>query len=184
MGRLLPDLWKVTVPFLFDLRPHPYRMRPQIKGLSHGLKTCHRHVFAPVHTLVPPFRVHPSGVPKRRGVSLWRMFFMSLWEKSSCTDTFWYSGRRWKGLGAVVFPFRKYHVRSCRRPAGGKRMSTGHLHLIVRIPSGINKNRKHRMVFPVFGTAKLTKSEPNPASARAVSMSSNVMVSAPSLWLQ
>ena len=30
---------------VLDLRPHPYRVRPQIKGLSHGLKTCHWHVF-------------------------------------------------------------------------------------------------------------------------------------------
>ena len=45
---------------LFDFRPHPYRMRPQIKGLSHGLKTCHRHVF------LTAFRV-PSKHQKREG---------------------------------------------------------------------------------------------------------------------
>ena len=30
---------------IFRFHPHPYRMRLKSEGLSHGLKTCHRHVF-------------------------------------------------------------------------------------------------------------------------------------------
>ena len=30
---------------ILDCYPHPYWMRLSIKGFSHGLKTCHRHVF-------------------------------------------------------------------------------------------------------------------------------------------
>ena len=33
--------------FLPDPRPHPYRVRPQIKGLSHGLKKCPPDTFSP-----------------------------------------------------------------------------------------------------------------------------------------
>ena len=43
--------------------PHPYGMRLDFAGLSHGLKTCHRHVF------LTAFRVPPqaknSGHPIR-----------------------------------------------------------------------------------------------------------------------
>ena len=42
-----------------DFHPHPYRMRLKIRGLSHGLKSVHRTLFAPVCGLVPPFRVQP-----------------------------------------------------------------------------------------------------------------------------
>lgn len=58
-------------------------------------------------------------------------------------------------------------------------LSIDEMNLTVRSSNGLKRANIH-----TFGTAKLTKSEPNPASARAVSMSSNVMVSAPSLWLQ
>ena len=30
---------------IFNFHPHPYGMRLKAEGLSHGLKTCHRHVF-------------------------------------------------------------------------------------------------------------------------------------------
>ena len=30
-----------------DFCPHLYQMRPEVRGLSHGLKTAHRTVFAP-----------------------------------------------------------------------------------------------------------------------------------------
>ena len=80
--------------------------------------------------------------------------------------------RLWRKLGSPP---------SSRR----RQQSTGLLHLIVRVPS-LHKNLTG---YPKWdnllnGTAKLTKSEPNPASARAVSTSSSVMVSAPSLWLK
>ena len=31
----------------------------------------------------------------------------------------------------------------CRRETGGKRMSTGHSHLMVRVPDDINKNTRY-----------------------------------------
>ena len=34
-----------------------YELPSMTHGFSHGLKTCHRHVFAPVCALVPPFRI-------------------------------------------------------------------------------------------------------------------------------
>ena len=41
-----------------DIRPHPYRVRSDIHGLSHGLKIAQRFaIFAPVCGLVPPFQV-------------------------------------------------------------------------------------------------------------------------------
>ena len=36
---------------------HPDRMQSVFHGFSHGLKTCHRHVFAPVFALAPAFRI-------------------------------------------------------------------------------------------------------------------------------
>ena len=44
---------------IFDSHPHPYRMRLQIKGLSHGLKKCPPDTFLPRFAR-PPFRVPPS----------------------------------------------------------------------------------------------------------------------------
>ena len=50
-------------------------------------------------------------------------------------------------------------------------------------PFADKKIRIPEWVSVFFGTAKLTKSEPFSASARAVSMLLSVMVSVPSLWL-
>ena len=44
---------------IFDSHPHPYRMRLQIKGLSHGLKKC------PPDTFLPRFARSPFRVPSR-----------------------------------------------------------------------------------------------------------------------
>jgi len=45
----------------FKLHPHPYRMRLQFEGLSHGLKIARPlSIFTPVCALVPPFRVPPA----------------------------------------------------------------------------------------------------------------------------
>jgi hypothetical protein len=41
---------------IMDMDSRFYESRLHIHGLSHGLKTCHRHVFAPVFGLGPPFR--------------------------------------------------------------------------------------------------------------------------------
>ena len=46
----------------FQVHPHPYGMRLNLEGLSHGLKTVHRTVFTAA-ALPPPFRV-PLGVSK------------------------------------------------------------------------------------------------------------------------
>ena len=42
---------------MLKTNPHPYRMWIGFEGLSHGLKTCHRHVF------LTAFRV-PRGIKK------------------------------------------------------------------------------------------------------------------------
>ena len=57
-----------------DMASRSYGSHPHIHGLSHGLKTCHRHVFAPVCALVPPFRVQFSGTPEGT-----RLHFLPLW---------------------------------------------------------------------------------------------------------
>ena len=44
---------------VFKFHPHPSGMRLESEGLSHGLKTCHRHVF------LTAFRV-PSEHKKSR----------------------------------------------------------------------------------------------------------------------
>ena len=45
---------------IFDSHPHPYRMRLQIKGLSHGLKKC------PPDTFLPRFARPSFRVPKTK----------------------------------------------------------------------------------------------------------------------
>ena len=50
---------KIVLLRIFDSHPHPYRMRLQIKGLSHGLKKCPPDTFLPRFAR-PPFRVPPS----------------------------------------------------------------------------------------------------------------------------
>ena len=42
---------------VIGFNPHPYRMRLEINGFSHGLKSVHRTLFAPVCALVPAFRI-------------------------------------------------------------------------------------------------------------------------------
>ena len=49
---------------LFDPCPHPYRMRPQIKGLSHGLKKCPPDTFLPALRSGRPFE--SPGVAKKQ----------------------------------------------------------------------------------------------------------------------
>ena len=44
--------------FFPDPRPHPYRVRPQIKGLSHGLKKCPPDTFSPRLRRGRPFESH------------------------------------------------------------------------------------------------------------------------------
>ena len=60
-----------------DLCPHPYRVRSQVHGFSHGLKNVHRTLFTPVCALVPPFRIHPHPLPTKNttqtgGVFCWQ----------------------------------------------------------------------------------------------------------------
>ena len=49
---------KIVLLRIFDLHPHPYRMRLQIKGLSHGLKKCPRTLFY-LASLGRPFESRP-----------------------------------------------------------------------------------------------------------------------------
>ena len=58
---------------IMELVSQPYRLRFKLYGISHGLKTCHRHVFAPVCVLVPPFRFplrHNEKTPVQKHWSL------------------------------------------------------------------------------------------------------------------
>jgi len=54
---------------------HPYGMLSSAPGFSHGLKTCHRHVFAPVYALVPAFRIPLS--PEKRSTLLKVLLFLA-----------------------------------------------------------------------------------------------------------
>ena len=54
--------------------PHPYRMRLVFAGLSHGLKTCHRHVF------LTAFRVHSHT---KKEDAFWRpLFWCERWDSN------------------------------------------------------------------------------------------------------
>ena len=71
-------------------------------------------------------------------------------------------------------------------PPSSRRQATVHRTIAFEFSSPFYleyKNGVSPKGYTVFGTAKLTKSEPFSASARAASMSLSVMVSAPSLWL-
>ena len=57
---------------IFKFNPHPFRMRLELEGLSHGLKTCHRHVF------LTAFRVPYFGAS----------VLIGLFEKESDTNGF------------------------------------------------------------------------------------------------
>ena len=53
---------------LLDLRPHPYRVRPQIKGLSHGLEKCPLDTFLPrsgAGLSSPTINIKNRSVPPR-----------------------------------------------------------------------------------------------------------------------
>ena len=59
--------------YIFDLRPHPCRMRPQIKGLSHGLKKC------PPDTFLPRFARPSSSNPQPKPIKtppVWVAFLL------------------------------------------------------------------------------------------------------------
>ena len=63
---------------VFDRRPHPYRMHPPTKGLSHGLKKC------PPDTFLPALR---SGRP-------FESFFRCTKKEDALRHPlFWYTGR-------------------------------------------------------------------------------------------
>ena len=55
--RLLPLLYLPVLKY----NPHPYRMRPQIKGLSHGLKKCPPDTFLPALQAGRPFESLPGS---------------------------------------------------------------------------------------------------------------------------
>ena len=50
---------------IIRFHPHPYGMRLKSEGLSHGLKTCHRHVFLTAFRVPPPIPEktgYPTGI--------------------------------------------------------------------------------------------------------------------------
>ena len=55
-----PKVFDLGAWSMLDFGPHPYRMRPEIKGLSHGLKKC------PPDTFLPRFARPSFRVPKTK----------------------------------------------------------------------------------------------------------------------
>ena len=55
-----PKVSDLEARFGFDFGPHPYRMRPEIKGLSHGLKNSPPDCFSPRLRRGRPFESHPA----------------------------------------------------------------------------------------------------------------------------
>ena len=61
------ELVAFHIPYLMmDFRLQTYGLQPKIHGFSHGLKSVHWTLFAPVCALVPPFRIpsHPLPITK------------------------------------------------------------------------------------------------------------------------
>ena len=61
----------------YDLTPTPIRVRSQGHGFSHGLKTCHRHVF------LTAFQIHPSSSKRKTHPDGW-VFFLAEQEGFDC----------------------------------------------------------------------------------------------------
>ena len=55
-----PKVFIFRCSAILDFRPHPYRMRPEIKGLSHGLKNSPPDCFSPRLRRGRPFESHPA----------------------------------------------------------------------------------------------------------------------------
>ena len=55
-----PKVFVFRCSAMLDFRPHPYRMRPEIKGLSHGLKNSPPDCFSPRLRRGRPFESHPA----------------------------------------------------------------------------------------------------------------------------
>jgi hypothetical protein len=53
----------------YDLTPTPVRVRSQGHGFSHGLKTCHRHVF------LTAFQIRPSSSKRKTHPNGWVFLF-------------------------------------------------------------------------------------------------------------
>ena len=106
---------RLSASNLLRFHPHPCGMRLKPEGLSHGLKTVHRTVFTRP-AAGPPFRVPP--VKSKTGHPGWDNPFLV----------------RRKGLATLW----------CRRRrAAAGQMSTGHLHLIVRVLPEIKNGLSH-----------------------------------------
>jgi len=60
LPQFLPQI--TVVIYKMDIRPHPYWVRSDVHGLSHGLKIARQlSIFTPVCALVPPFQVRVSA---------------------------------------------------------------------------------------------------------------------------
>ena len=66
------------IPFI----PHPYGMRSERTGFSHGLKSVHWTLFTPVCALVPSFRIPIRR--KFRRPQMWSPEFWSEYRDSNC----------------------------------------------------------------------------------------------------
>ena len=55
-----PKVFVFRCSAMLDFRPHPYRMRPETKGLSHGLKNSPPDCFSPRLRRGRPFESHPA----------------------------------------------------------------------------------------------------------------------------
>ena len=57
-------VYTLDITFSMHIRPHPYWVRPNVHGFSHGLKTCHRHVFLTAFRIPTSIKakIHPQGV--------------------------------------------------------------------------------------------------------------------------
>ena len=71
---------------IFKFNPHPFRMRLEFEGLSHGLKTCHRHVFLTAFRV--PSEHKNMGRPERVSPYFGASVLIGLFGKCACTNTF------------------------------------------------------------------------------------------------
>ena len=103
---------------------HILRMRPDINGFSHGLKSVHRTLFAPVCGLVPPFRI-PRMAKKQ--IPEWVSAFLVTRRGFVC-----------------IFAFGENYG-SARSSSRRRRSSAPHL--IVRIPAYHAKRGRCKCIF-------------------------------------
>ena len=63
-NKKITPLWKQKVPQMLCFISQPCWLRSETKGISHGLKTCHRHVFLTAFRF--PQRILKQKIPMRK----------------------------------------------------------------------------------------------------------------------